>query len=96
MWSHSALNSEKAPSPHPPRVGIEKGGVDHVEHNQDDFIMLGPVALDIVLEVCKYCLVVLLAMDWLEGPAATCLTFLGTEVDTEATELRLPGRNWNH
>lgn len=74
---------------------FRRGGVDHVDHYLDDFIMLGPAhsgncrkALDVVLEGCER-LGVPLAMEKLEGPA-TCLTFLGIEVDTEAMELRLP------
>ena len=56
-----------------------------MDHYLDDFIMLG---LDAVLESFER-LGVPLSVEKLGGPA-TCLTFLGIEVDTEAMELRLP------
>ena len=76
---------------------MKKRGVSAhaAEHYLDDFILLGSphsqecqANLDTALTVCST-LGVPLAREKLVGPA-TCLTFLGIEVDTASLELRLP------
>ena len=67
----------------------------HVLHNLDDFLdIAGPnqelaeTHHDLILDMLKY-LHVPVAPEKIEGPA-TCLTFLGIELDTVALEMRLP------
>ena len=74
---------------------MKKRGVSAAEHYLDDFILLGSphsqecqANLDTALTVCST-LGVPLAREKLVGPA-TCLTFLGIEVDTASLELHLP------
>ena len=71
-------------------------GITHLFHYLNDFIILAPPRspccqqdLSTLLEVCGE-LGVPIAGHKTEGPA-TCLVFLGIEVDTVANELRLPG-----
>ena len=71
-------------------------GIVHLFHYLDDFIVLAPPQspdcqrdLSTLLEVCVE-LGVPITSHKTEGPA-TCLVFLGIEVDTVANELRLPG-----
>lgn len=71
-------------------------GVREGNHYLDDFLFLGPPApstqceqsLQWVLQVCQS-LGVPVAPEKIEGPSTT-LTFLGIEVDTIHSELRLP------
>ena len=70
-------------------------GIRHVFHYLDDFIVIAPPystecadALAIIDRACTQ-LGVPLAEHKREGPT-TCLTFLGIEVDTATSELRLP------
>ena len=74
---------------------MREKGVSHIHHYLDDFVVLGApgseqctVALDTLHQECRL-LGVPIAKHKTEGPA-TCLTFLGIEVDTVAFELRLP------
>ena len=71
------------------------GGIRHIYHYLDDFIIIGPPrsrdcaeALDILNRTCKV-LGVPIAEHKRDGPT-TCLTYLGIEVDTVASQLRLP------
>ena len=71
-------------------------GISNVFHYLDDFIVVVPPdsrecaeALAIIRQACTR-LGVPLAEHKQEGPT-TCLTFLGIEVDTTASQLRLPG-----
>ena len=70
-------------------------GVRHIYHYLDDFIVIGPPrssvcaeALDILNRTCAE-LGVPIAEHKRDGPT-TCLTYLGIEVDTAASQLRLP------
>ena len=70
-------------------------GVRHIYHYLDDFIVIGPPrspvcaeALDILSRTCAE-LGVPIAEHKRDGPT-TCLTYLGIEVDTVASQLRLP------
>ena len=70
-------------------------GVPHIMHYLDDFLVLGrpgasecQQSLKTLLEVFQE-LGVPVAPGKLEGPA-TCLTFLGIEIDTSLLEVRLP------
>lgn len=70
-------------------------GIRHVYHYLDDFIIIGPPgapdcaeALDILNRTCTE-LGVPIAEHKRDGPT-TCLTYLGIEVDTKASQLRLP------
>jgi hypothetical protein len=72
-----------------------KKGVQYIQHYLDDFITAGAPQSDecgrnlqMVLETCGE-LGVPIADDKTEGPA-TCITFLGIEMDTIAMVLRLP------
>ena len=74
---------------------LKKAGVEFVEHYLHDYIIMGSPgtsqckdSLTIVDRECKV-LGVPLAAHKREGPA-TCITFLGILVDTEAGQLRLP------
>ena len=74
---------------------IRQRGVEWIRHYLDDYITLGPPASDrcqcnlrILEEVCAM-LGVPLAAHKREGPT-TCLTFLGIEIDSVASSLRLP------
>lgn len=67
---------------------MQSGGVESVFHYVDDFITLGRLGSDecatnlaTPLQICM--------SDKCEGPA-TCLPFLGIEIDTVQLELRLP------
>ena len=71
-------------------------GISNIFHYLDDFIVVAPPdsrecaeALAIIRQACTR-LGVPLAEHKQEGPT-TCLTFLGIEVDTTASQLRLPG-----
>ena len=73
----------------------EYRGVTYLKHFLDDFITAGhPHStecmenLDLLVEICDI-LGFPIAVDKREGPA-TCLIFLGIEVDTTLLELRLP------
>ena len=75
--------------------GVRQQGVAHIFHYLDDFIVIGAPdspecarALAILMHTCTR-LGVPLADHKREGPA-TCLTYLGIEVDTAAAQLRLP------
>ena len=70
-------------------------GIRHVYHYLDDFIVIGPPrspvcadALDVLNRTCGE-LGVPIAEHKRDGPT-TCLTYLGIEVDTMASQLRLP------
>ena len=70
-------------------------GIRHIFHYLDDFVIIAPpqsqecaTALSILTRVCAD-LGVPLAEHKRDGPT-TCLTFLGIEVDTAASQLRLP------
>ena len=70
-------------------------GVRFLEHYLDDFIVVGApgseecaAGLEVLLETCKQ-LGMPIAAQKVEGPA-TCVTFLGIEVDTGAMVLCLP------
>ena len=70
-------------------------GVSHALHYLDDFLILGPPnssgcsrSLEISLELCRV-LGVPIAEHKLEGPAPV-LSFLGIELDTTSSTLRLP------
>ena len=70
-------------------------GIVHPIHYLDDFFFCGPahspvcqVALDTAIPLCHR-LGLPVAPTKVEGPA-TCLTFLGIEIDSVAQELRLP------
>ena len=74
---------------------LRSGGVCHVIHYLDDFLLLGhpnsdecATALRTTLATCRE-LGVLLAADKVEGPA-TLLTFLGIELNTMTMSLGLP------
>ena len=74
---------------------LEQSGVRHSRHYLDDFIVLGPAgssechrALDSLTSLCER-LGVPLAPHKLVNPT-TCLVFLGIEVDSVASQLRLP------
>ncbi len=74
---------------------FRRRGVTEVDHYLDDFITIGPPGdvecqcnLSIIQDVCRS-LGVPLAVEKVEGPA-TCLTFLGIEIDTLTGVLRLP------
>ena len=74
---------------------IRQRGAEWIRHYLDDYITLGPPASDrcqynlrILEEVCTM-LGVPLAAHKREGPT-TCLTFLGIEIDSVASSLRLP------
>ncbi len=73
---------------------MRKHGTSHVFHYVDDFITLGAVSAEcahnsaVMHDVCAK-LGLPPEPDKDEGPA-TCLTFLGIEIDTVAMELRLP------
>lgn len=74
---------------------LRRQGIHNIAHYLDDFIVIGPpqsqecaLALELLEEVCAT-LGVPLAHHKRDGPT-TCLTFLGIEVDTVASELRLP------
>ena len=74
---------------------LKKAGVEFVEHCLDDYIIMGSPgtsqcqdSLTMVDRECKVLGVPLVAHKW-EGPA-TCITFLGILIDTEAGQLRLP------
>ena len=74
---------------------LRRRGIQHVFHYLDDFIIVAPpaspdcaIALDILNESCAY-LGLPIAEHKRDGPT-TCLTFLGIEVDTMASQLRLP------
>ena len=71
-----------------------KRGIRHVFHHLDDFIVVGPPhsvecseALSILNQTCAH-LGVPIADHKRDGPT-TCLTYLGIEVDTVASQLRL-------
>ena len=69
-------------------------GITHPLHYLDDFIFVAATQAealrqkDILVSTCSQ-LGIPLEMSKLEGPA-TCLTFMGIEVDTVACQLRLP------
>ena len=69
-------------------------GVRYVFHYLDDFLVVGPPAspecdaLALLVRVCAH-LGIPIAEHKCEDPA-TCLTFLGIEVDTVSGQLRLP------
>ena len=75
---------------------VREAGVQHVMHYLDDFLLLGSPGSD---QECKTAMGYLLAKfaelglpvapSKLEGPA-TCLSFLGIEIDSEKMEVRLP------
>ena len=72
-----------------------RGGVRNIDHYLDDYITFGrprssecAEALSIITKTCDE-LGVPLATEKLEGPA-TCITFLGIEVNSAAGVLRLP------
>ena len=74
---------------------LRSHGIRHVLHYLDDFIIMSSPASDqcqrdlsTLLDVCQE-LGVPIAGHKTEGPA-TCLVYLGIEVDTLAGELRLP------
>ena len=74
---------------------MEKEGVQVVYHYLDDFIVLGPSgsevcreSLQILHKICND-LGVPLASEKQEGPSSV-ITFLGTTIDTNSQELRLP------
>ena len=74
---------------------LEQRGVEHIDRYLEDFIVWGlpdspqcQEALDTVVRSCAH-LQVPLATHKTVGPAS-CLTFLGIEIDTAANELRLP------
>ena len=74
---------------------IRKRGVLHIFHYLDDFIVIGPPnssvcaeALATLDQTCSQ-LGVPIADHKRDGPT-TCLTYLGIEVDTVASQLRLP------
>ena len=74
---------------------IRQRGVRHIFHYLDDFILIGPphspvCATDLgMLNAACAALGVPIAEHKRDGPT-TCLTFLGIEIDTMASELRLP------
>ncbi len=72
-----------------------RDGVDFVIHYLDDFLLMGRPgsgecgeALEKLMSIFQ-CLGFPVALDKLEGPA-TCLVFLGFELDTRLMEVRLP------
>ena len=74
---------------------LQRAGIPHIRHYLDDFIIVSPPespqcaqSLEILHTVC-HSLGVPLAEDKQVGPT-TCLTFLGIEIDTRASQLRLP------
>ena len=74
---------------------LRRMGVEFVDHYLDDYIILGApgsdqcqTSLEVVERECRR-LGVPLAVHKREGPA-TCLTFLGIQVDTVAGQLTLP------
>ena len=74
---------------------LTQAGVHHMFHYLDDFIVVSPLnslecgdALATLNRTCAT-LGVLIAEHKREGPT-TCLTYLGIEVDTVASQLRLP------
>ena len=74
---------------------LHQRGVEQVHHYLDDFIVIGPQSSDqcqkslsLVDEVCST-LYVPLAAQKHEGPA-TCLTFLGIEINLMKSTLKLP------
>ena len=74
---------------------IAQQGVDQIIHYLDDFLVIGPPKsyrckqhIDKVLELFQD-LGLPVAPSKLEDPA-TCLCFLGIEIDTESLEIRLP------
>ena len=74
---------------------LRRRGIRHIYRYLDDFIVIGPPrsrdcadALDILNRTCKE-LGVPIAEHKRDGPT-TCLTYLGIEVDTVASQLRLP------
>ena len=74
---------------------LRQNGVRHVFHYLDDFIVIGspnsPECAQALATLNRLCLHlgIPIAEHKRDGPA-TCLTFLGIEVDTRAFELRLP------
>lgn len=74
---------------------MRKGGVQCVFHYVDDFITLGRPGSDECTSNLATCLQICsdlgapIEVDKCEGPA-TCLPFLGIEIDTVQLELRLP------
>ena len=74
---------------------VRTTGVRYIFHYLDDFIVVGapdsPECADALAVLIRACadLGVPIAAHKREGPA-TCLTFLGIEVDTMASQLRLP------
>ena len=75
--------------------GLKQRGVQHVFHYLDDFIVIAPPgspdcarALETLNTSCA-ALGIPIAQHKREGPCA-CLTFLGIEIDTVASQLRLP------
>ena len=75
--------------------------VSRIWHYLDDFVVVGrPESsecqriLDTMISVCQV-LGVLLAIEKVEGPA-TCLTFLGIQIDTVDGTLRLPKEKLDH
>ena len=74
---------------------LRQRGIRYIDHYLDYYVTFGPAgspecakALGLIQQTCRE-LGVPLAMEKLEGPA-TCLTFLGIEVDTMEGVLRLP------
>lgn len=74
---------------------LQQQGIRYVFHYLDDFIVLGAPgtqecdkAMTVLNDACSF-LGVPVAEHKREGPS-TCLTFLGIEVDTEQSQLRLP------
>jgi len=75
---------------------LVQNGITHLLHYLDDFIFMAASVedasrqKDILVSTCTR-LGIPLEMSKMEGPS-TCLTFLGIEVDTVASQLRLPVR----
>jgi hypothetical protein len=74
---------------------LRRRGIRHVYHYLDDLIFIGPPhscdcaeALDILNSTCKE-LGVPISEQKRDGPT-TCLMYLGIEVETVASQLRLP------
>ena len=80
---------------------LRERGVETALHYLDDFLVLGPpaspscsFALDSLLSLCKD-LGFPVADEKTAGPA-TCLTFLGIEIDSVACQIRLPKEKLEH
>ena len=72
-------------------------GIEFIYHYLDDFLCTGPPgkntcrrSLDTMMRACEE-LGLPLASEKVEGPAS-CLIFLGIELDSNAMQIRLPDR----